>query len=445
MKETRVTSDGMHLNQQVGMLEGNAELLVKEGKHDEARRVYEYILGIAPNNQSALTFVIHDLITRGELDAAQNVVENAIRRVPDEARWHQRLGFILRLKGYHDGALKAFTESLKRKPTQPLTWLQRGDVQYFLGLFDEAVCSYYAAEALIGDLGEHAAGKPAHIANVFRNAGAKLAERRRAVVEEFLAPLKQQCAGDDFSRCEEAISHICGTRAPEYADPLQRPTFCYFPGMASKPFYETKEVESLNALEDAFDDIRQEVLSFMEVRSPGARPYVNVPRGDEKQWSELNGSDNWSAVHLFRGGERIVDNCSRFPKTEKAIRQLSGCDIPGQAPEAFFSILLPGTHIPPHHGIANYKLAVHLPLVIPGKCGIRVGDVTRMWKPGQCLVFDDSFEHEAWNRSDEIRIVLILEVWHPDLAEFEKEALRRTITGLSVFDERYSKLVGRPA
>ena len=96
----------------------------------------------------------------------------------------------------------------------------------------------------------------------------------------------------------------------------------------------------------------------------------------------------------------------------------------GTSPEAFFSLLKPGAHIRPHFGVANTKVAVHLPLVIPeGDCAIRVGEETRQWTEGRCLIFDDSFEHEAWNRSDQLRIVFIFDVWNPDLTPEECTAI----------------------
>jgi aspartate beta-hydroxylase len=112
-------------------------------------------------------------------------------------------------------------------------------------------------------------------------------------------------------------------------------------------------------------------------------------------------------------------------------------DITQHAPEVFFSILRPGTHIPPHYGLSNYKLAVHLPLVIPADCAIRVGAETHHWQQGKVVVFDDSFEHEAWNRSEQMRAVLIFEIWHPQLNEGEKAAIRAGIGTLLQFNEQY--------
>lgn len=91
---------------------------------------------------------------------------------------------------------------------------------------------------------------------------------------------------------------------------------------------------------------------------------------------------------------------------------------------AFFSALAPNTHIKKHNGPTNKKLRCHLPLVVPpnGSCRLRVGDEIIHAKEGKCFIFDDSFEHEAWNEDPtHSRIVLIVDVWHPDLSGAEKK------------------------
>jgi aspartyl/asparaginyl beta-hydroxylase (cupin superfamily) len=88
-----------------------------------------------------------------------------------------------------------------------------------------------------------------------------------------------------------------------------------------------------------------------------------------------------------------------------------------------FSLLAPGTRIPAHSGVANFRLVGHLPLIVPPGCGFRVGPETRQWDAGKLLVFDDTIEHEAWNGGDRDRVVLIFDVWHPDLEAEERRAI----------------------
>ena len=123
-------------------------------------------------------------------------------------------------------------------------------------------------------------------------------------------------------------------------------------------------------------------------------------------------SGSWSICYLLLHNMDFEEHRARCPLTVEAIES-----IKGQYSHAMFSSLAPGTHVNKHNGPTNKKLRCHLPLVVPSdKCRLRVGDETRILEEGKCIVFDDSFEHEAWNDdANASRIVLICDVWHPDL------------------------------
>ena len=134
----------------------------------------------------------------------------------------------------------------------------------------------------------------------------------------------------------------------------------------------------------------------------GFCPYVDY---DESlpldQWAELNRSPRWNAFHLEKDGARVEFNCEKAPRTLAAIGQADRADLPGRSPASMFSTLKPRTRIPPHTGVSNTRLVVHLALIVPPGCGFRVGNETRPWRMGEAFVFDDTIEHEAWNESDE--------------------------------------------
>jgi aspartyl/asparaginyl beta-hydroxylase (cupin superfamily) len=109
--------------------------------------------------------------------------------------------------------------------------------------------------------------------------------------------------------------------------------------------------------------------------------------------------------------------------------------ISQRAPSILFSRLAPGARIPPHNGVMNARLICHLPLIVPPRCGFRVGGETRQWREGELLVFDDTVEHEAWNDSTEDRIILIFDVWRPEIAADE----RRAITALFEAVDNYRR------
>jgi aspartyl/asparaginyl beta-hydroxylase (cupin superfamily) len=156
------------------------------------------------------------------------------------------------------------------------------------------------------------------------------------------------------------------------------------------------------------------------------RPYVEqAPGTPENKWSPLDNSPDWTAGFIWeygRGNAAIVDRC---PETVKALAAVPQTEITGRAPTAFFSILRPRSRIPPHTGVTNCRTIIHLPLIVPEGCGLRVGGETRSWQVGEALAFDDTIEHEAWNDSDQLRAVLILDVWNPYLTPTECRLLRR--------------------
>ena len=117
---------------------------------------------------------------------------------------------------------------------------------------------------------------------------------------------------------------------------------------------------------------------------------------------------------------RTSENRARCPRTTELLERMPLLRLAGRGPNAMFSLLQPGTRIPPHTGVTNIRSTVHLPLIVPPGCGFRVGAETREWKPGTAWVFDDTIEHEAWNDSDKLRLILIFDIWNPLLSADEQ-------------------------
>ncbi|WP_082524837.1 aspartyl/asparaginyl beta-hydroxylase domain-containing protein [Pseudorhodoferax sp. Leaf274] len=122
------------------------------------------------------------------------------------------------------------------------------------------------------------------------------------------------------------------------------------------------------------------------------------------QWPERDiYSGKWTVFGLYNFGEKISENCALCPQTTKLVES-----VPGMV-SAGFSSMAPGTHITPHKGYTSQVLRCHLGLVTNDDCALRVGAQERGWTPGSCFVFDDTVEHEAWNRGATTRIVLIVD------------------------------------
>jgi aspartate beta-hydroxylase len=195
----------------------------------------------------------------------------------------------------------------------------------------------------------------------------------------------------------------------------------HYPFLPADEFFDRNHFHWLEQLEEASPVIRDELKAILASPDPGLSPYIDMPPGTpDNLWRELDKSPNWSALHLWRDGERIDAVCDRAPKTAALTETLPLARIPGRAPAVFFSILKAGKRIPPHSGVTNIRSIVHLGLIVPQGCGFRVGGEVRQWREGKAFVFDDTIEHEAWNESGEDRAVLILDCWNPHLSEAER-------------------------
>ena len=226
----------------------------------------------------------------------------------------------------------------------------------------------------------------------------------------------------DRRRMQAAADHWLGRRQihTNHCEGL------HYPFLPADEFFDREHFPWLDRLEAARDDILAELEAILGHREPGLEPYIAMAPGTPaSKWSALDRSLDWGAFHLWKEGERIDDNCARAPCTTELVESLPLCRIEGRAPAVFFSILKAGSHIPPHTGVTNVRSIVHLPLIVPENCGFRVGGETREWRKGEAFVFDDTIEHEAWNRSDRDRAILIIDTWNPHLSEHEREMITR--------------------
>lgn len=198
----------------------------------------------------------------------------------------------------------------------------------------------------------------------------------------------------------------------------------HFPFLPADEFFDRDAFPWFAMLEAQTAVIRDEALALVARGGGSIRPYVRMETGlPDNKWSTLDHSTDWSAAFLWEYGTRNEAVCALCPQTAAALDALPQTRIPGKAPSAFFSILRAGAHIPAHTGVTNTRAIIHLPLVVPTGCGFRVGGETRQWREGDAFAFDDTIEHEAWNSSDQDRIVLIFDVWNPHLTPDEQDLL----------------------
>ncbi|MGA8278638.1 MAG: aspartyl/asparaginyl beta-hydroxylase domain-containing protein [Rhodanobacteraceae bacterium] len=257
--------------------------------------------------------------------------------------------------------------------------------------------------------------------------GRRLSALADATLCEFLTALHGKAvdefetqSGASVDRVRNAVWPLTHDAQVTFREPMQQPVIFYVPDLPAAPVEPNEAFHWVAMLESACEAIRHEYEAGMRT-GVGVQPYVPAAT-TAPEWARLSGSLDWSAIHLYQDAKEMPAR-ARFPQTSHALGAVDLARIDGTPMEAFFSRLKPGAHIPPHHGLTNTRVTVHLPLIVPENCAIRVGRDIHHWREGKIIAFDDSFEHEAWNRSGSDRVVLIFEAHHPDLSAQERAAI----------------------
>lgn len=279
--------------------------------------------------------------------------------------------------------------------------------------------------AAVAQLAKELPTVSAELRGIFDHAHAYLKERSQRLADALAVDLEQDLQSAtprDRRRLGAAMEVMLGRRHV-----FTNVCFgLHYPFLPADEYFDREHFPWLGELEAQTEVIRTEVTELLASADPGLTPYVTMPPGTpQNKWSELNNNNAWSALHLWKEGERIDGACERAPKTAAIVGKLPLAGIPGRAPTVFFSILKAGKHIPPHTGVTNTRAIIHLPLIVPPGCTFRVGGETREWVEGQAFAFDDTIEHEAWNSSDQDRAVLILDCWNPHLSKHEQDMICR--------------------
>lgn len=194
--------------------------------------------------------------------------------------------------------------------------------------------------------------------------------------------------------------------------------------VGNPPVFDPAAFPWIGALERDWETIHAELEAVM--RHHDAIPTLDSISPDHKRIAPKN---QWRSFFLWGYGYRVDSNCARCPATARAVERIPGLN------SAFFSILAPGIHIPPHEGVTKGLLTCHLGLIVPReaeRCRMRVGPEFVRWSEGRALAFDDTYTHEVWNDTDDTRVVLLIQFERPlrglgkRLAALFLAAVRRT-------------------
>ena len=357
----------------------------------------------------------------GDLALAQQLLTDAAAAPGADARLFLKLAAVNKAGGHPRAALTAVEQALAQEPLDFVALVLRATLLDALGEAE-------AGEAWSHALAQRPDGElPGPMAAAIE-AGEKRRDEwldaREARMKLNMAAAEAKAGAEERKRIERFRSNVLRRTRPYHSEP----THFHFPGLVEREYHPRRSFPWLDQLEAATSLIASEFRAVMAAERAELVPYIQY--ADHRPldvWRPLNNSSDWTAIHLWQNGRTIDANARHCPNTMALLNGFGQPAIRGAGPNAMFSLLAPNTAIPPHVGVNNARLVCHLPLVVPEGCWFRVGAETRHWREGEAFVFDDTIEHEALNPTDQLRVVFIFDVWHPDLGEVERQAVAALI------------------
>lgn len=254
-------------------------------------------------------------------------------------------------------------------------------------------------------------------------------QQRQHQVRQWLEPLQQQFGEQAMRRVRKAMLMYSGELPLQIADGRQAPTFLYIPDLPIAPVFDRNLLSFAEQYEAAFSDIKAEMLAVLGSKDKFS-PFQQEQHGDS-----LTQGGDWDAYFFYRHGKTYQQHHQQCPKTSAALARLPLVHIDAHAPEVCFSLMTPGAHILPHRGVTNSRAVLHLALQVPEQCRLNICDIAELeWHEGKVFAFDDTYLHEAWNRSQQQRVVLLADIWNPYLEVEEQVAITQLIENIGVMN-----------
>ncbi|HEU4627093.1 MAG TPA: aspartyl/asparaginyl beta-hydroxylase domain-containing protein [Steroidobacteraceae bacterium] len=377
-----------------------ARQLLRQGRFSEAERFFATVLESEPDHVEALNVMGLAAIRTGDLPGAVQKLERVVTLVPDEHAARLYLALALERSGDRHRAILQYARALNDAQLRG-RWLD-------------------------------ASSTPPALRPLVERAVAAVRAGRRATFMRVLEPLAQRYGRSELARVEQCLRIYLQEEEPVITDARQQPTFLFFPGLGAAPYLDRSLFDWIPALEADTEAIRAELLRLLP-ESAGRERVFDSEALEQVHLRGLDVPPSWTGYYFYRHGVRRQDNCASCPATARALDRLPLVHVRDHGPEVLFSVFTPGTHLLPHRGVTNTRLVGHLPLIVPENCALNVGGEIHEWQPGRVVVFDDTYEHEAWNRSRQTRVVMIFDVWHPRLTEVERLAVTDLVGAIGDF------------
>jgi len=334
-------------------------------------------------------------------------------------------GWALARLGRADEAERAIDTAMRLEPANLRACLLKADLLAARDAHREASIYYRAVREIGGGRGN----LPADLRDGVRRAELIQESLARDLFDHLRRDLV--AAGYDERHSSQRFSQALDLASGKRTAYFQQPRNFFLPELAHVQFFERELFPWLEALEAETDAITAELEGLLaeDARfSPYLKTVADLPSQPDYP---LIDSMDWSSCFLMNG--EPTPAAERCPRTMAALESVPLCRVPGRSPQVMFSQLKAGAHIRPHTGAVNTRLICHLPLIVPPNCKFRVGNEVRTWEKGKAWVFDDTIEHEAINQSDRNRVVLIFDIWRPELTGQERKLVSTLLESIDAY------------
>lgn len=370
-----------------------ADLALERDNVELAELQLKKLQKIIPGDPDLLMGLIELRLFRGELAIAEQELESFVTTFPNAAIAWLRLAAVREQLGKDEAAMRARGQAISRAQAHG-RWKSLASIE---PQFQDEIIGHME----------------------------RFREQQRDLFLTLLKGLEDRFGKEALVRFEQAIAKYLNETPVVPSDPRQKPSFLFFPDLTQKPIPKLKKAKWIKTLTDQLGDIQAEANALLQDASAWTSFLGNAPGQSIPGVLRCDSEDSsWDAAFFFRRGERINALHDRCPKISAFLASLPLCQIPGQAPEACLSILRPKTAILPHHGVTNTRLVVQIPLIVsPASTLGFTGEADHQWQIGTPTIYDDTFEHAEMNDAEDLKLSLMVDIWHPDLSDAEKTAI----------------------
>ncbi|HEU4459721.1 MAG TPA: aspartyl/asparaginyl beta-hydroxylase domain-containing protein [Methylibium sp.] len=420
-------------------LAAQGEQALRSGEVVQAELLFIKALEVMPSHRESLLALAGLASDRADIERALAFLRRAQVDAPADLELALRHAHGLGMAGDLSTAQQVLESALKAgarsDPHLPLAWLALAQSRQSLGDTDGSARAFNQALQQARRRGQWVddASTPPQLRAFVLQAREAAAHVRKRIVRASYEAVRREHGDAALQRVDRGVADLLGDIVALPAGTAQRPKSLYIPDLPEEPYLEPSLQPWAAALTDAYPAIRREAMALL---ASGERLPSFMPSGDLSHLSGPAGQLAWDAFFFYRHGQRYDNNLARCPATSAALESVELFRIEGEAPEICFSVLAPHTTIKPHFGVSNARVVMHLPLIVPEGCALNLLAVgEHRWQEGRLVMFDDTYEHEAWNRSEHPRVVLLMDCWNPHLTAVEKQAIKHVLEAVRSFEQ----------